>query len=136
MSSQQVADASLPTSQFRIANSSSSSMESKNWVQHRENSTEQNAHGFNANRLYKTRDGVSSESTGRISTIGVSYADELTLRSVWYLSPFLLVTHCCGSLQASGAIVKDGDFGATSGMGRMEAGLKICFPLVSQTGTN
>ena len=29
MSSQQVADASLPTSQFRIANSSSSSMESK-----------------------------------------------------------------------------------------------------------
>ena len=36
-------------------------------------------------------------------------------------------------------MVKDDDFGATTDMGRMgwmEAGLKICFPLVSQTGTN
>ena len=33
-------------------------------------------------------------------------------------------------------MVKDDDSGATSGMGRMKAGLKICFPHVRQTGTN
>ena len=33
-------------------------------------------------------------------------------------------------------MVKDDDFGATSGMGQMEPGLKICFPYVRQTGTN
>lgn len=33
-------------------------------------------------------------------------------------------------------MVKDGASEATRGMDRMGAGLKICFPLVSQTGTN
>ena len=33
-------------------------------------------------------------------------------------------------------MVKDGAFEATSGMGQMWAGLKICFPFVSQTGAN
>ena len=33
-------------------------------------------------------------------------------------------------------MVKDGDSGASRGMDRMEAGLKIRFPHVRQTGTN
>lgn len=122
MSSQQVDSASLPTLRFHSTNSSSSPMGSKNWVQRKENSTAQNARGFNASRHYKIRAGISSESTGRISTIGVSYADELTLRSVWYLSPFPLVTHCCGSHQANGAMVKGDAFGPTSALGRMGQG--------------
>ena len=139
MSSQQVDDLSSLTLRFRIASSSSSLMGSRNWGQHKENSTAQNARGFNASRHYKIRAGISSESTGRISTIGVSYADELTLRSVWYLSPFPLVTHCCGSRQVSGVMEKDGAFEATTAMGRIVrtgAGLEICSPHVSQTGMN
>ena len=33
-------------------------------------------------------------------------------------------------------MVKDDAFGGTGGMGQMEAGLKISFPHVRQTGTN
>ena len=71
--------------------------------------------------------------------IGMNFAGGLAVRSGLPRSPSQLVSHCCGNLQASVAMVKDDDFEATTAMGRMgwmEAGLKICFPLVSQTGTN
>ena len=54
---------------------------SRNWDQHKENSTARNARGFNANRCCKIRAGISSESTGLISTIGMHCAVGLAMRS-------------------------------------------------------
>ena len=54
---------------------------SRNWDQHKENSTARNARGFNANRGCKIRAGISSESTGLISTIGMHCAVGLAMRS-------------------------------------------------------
>ena len=71
--------------------------------------------------------------------IGMNFAGGLAMRSGLPRSLFPPVSHCCGSLQASGVMGKGDAFEATTAMGRMgwmEAGLKICFPLVSQTGTN
>jgi len=68
--------------------------------------------------------------------IGMRCEVGLALRLGLPRNLFLLVTRCCGNLQASVAMVKDDAFGGTGGMGQMEAGLKICFPLVSQTGAN